>query len=83
MAGFKDLTPEQQEKAKAAKTADEIAEIAREEGTDLVDEELRVSGGNGSSLLRRGHVLPARRAVLPTRSVLQRPRVGIFQDVLM
>ena len=43
------IAPEQQEKAKAAKTADEIAEIAREEGTDLVDEELRVSGGNVSS----------------------------------
>lgn len=43
------IAPEQQEKAKAAKTADEIAEIAHEKGTDLVDEELRVSGGNGSS----------------------------------
>ncbi len=39
------LTPEQQEKAKAAKTEEELAELAREEGSELADEGLNVSGG--------------------------------------
>ena len=35
---FKDLTPEQQEKAKACKTPEEILALAKEEGYDLSDE---------------------------------------------
>ncbi|MBQ9003215.1 MAG: Nif11-like leader peptide family natural product precursor [Eggerthellaceae bacterium] len=45
---FDDLTPEQQEKARAAKTPEEILALAREEGYELSDEELEtVSGGWG------------------------------------
>ena len=43
---FDDLTPEQQEKARAAKTPDGILALAREEGYELSDDELgAVSGG--------------------------------------
>jgi len=43
---FEDLTPEQQEKAKACKTPKDILELAKEEGYELSDEELgSVSGG--------------------------------------
>ena len=43
---FKDLTPEQQEKAKACKTAEDILALVREEGLELTDDELAaVSGG--------------------------------------
>ena len=43
---YKDLTPEQMEKAKACKTAEEIADIAEEEGTELSNEVLEgVVGG--------------------------------------
>ena len=37
---FKDLTPEQQEKAKACKTPEDILALAKEEGHSLTDEEL-------------------------------------------
>ena len=37
---FKDLTPEQQEKAKACKTPEDILALAKEEGYSLTDEEL-------------------------------------------
>ena len=43
---FKDLTPEQQKKARECKTQEEILKLASEEGYDLSDEELEgVSGG--------------------------------------
>ena len=43
---FNDLTPEQQAKAKACETPDEILALAREEGYELSDEELEaISGG--------------------------------------
>ena len=44
---FEDLTPEQQEKAKACKSADELVELAKAEGFELTDEELEaISGGS-------------------------------------
>ncbi|MBQ9068601.1 MAG: Nif11 family protein [Eggerthellaceae bacterium] len=43
---FEELTPEQQEKAKAAKSPEEIIALAKEEGYELSDSELEaVSGG--------------------------------------
>ena len=43
---FENLTPEQQEKAKACKTPEEVIVLAKEEGYNLSDEELEaVSGG--------------------------------------
>ena len=43
---FEDLTPEQQEKAKACKTAEELIALAKEEGIELTDEQLEdMSGG--------------------------------------
>ena len=43
---FDSLTPEQQEKAKACKTPEELIALAEQEGYDLSDEELKqVSGG--------------------------------------
>ena len=35
---FNDLTPEQKEKAKACKNADELVNLAREEGIELTDD---------------------------------------------
>lgn len=44
---FSDLTPEQQEKAKACKSADELVELAKAEGVELTDEVLdAISGGD-------------------------------------
>ena len=43
---FEDLTPEQQEKARACKTAEELVELAKSEGCKLSDDELDgISGG--------------------------------------
>lgn len=43
---FEDLTPEQQEKARAAKSPEDILALAKEEGYNLSDEELAaISGG--------------------------------------
>lgn len=43
---FENLTPEQQEKAKACKTPEDLIALAKQEGYDLSDEELKeVSGG--------------------------------------
>ena len=40
------FTPEQLEKAKACKTADELVALAKEEGVELTDEQLdAISGG--------------------------------------
>ena len=45
---FEDLTPEQQEKAKACKTPEDVLALAKEEGYELSDEELQaISGGEG------------------------------------
>ena len=43
---YKDLTPEQKEKALACKTPEEMLALAQEEGYDLSDGELEtISGG--------------------------------------
>ena len=43
---FEDLKPEQQEKARACKTPEEMLELAKAEGYELSDEDLEmVSGG--------------------------------------
>ena len=43
---FEDLTPEQQEKAKACRTAEDILALAKEEGYELSDTELEsIAGG--------------------------------------
>ena len=45
---FEDLTPEQQKKARACKTPEDILALAKEEGYELSQEELdAVAGGNG------------------------------------
>lgn len=44
---FENLTPEMQAKVKACKTAEEILELAKEEGYELSDAELEgIAGGN-------------------------------------
>ncbi len=46
MVSFRDLTPEQMEKAKACKNANELVELATAEGVELTDEQLEaVAGG--------------------------------------
>ena len=46
---FEDLkSPELQEKLKSAKTADELIDLAREEGVELNDEQLEALAGGGS-----------------------------------
>ena len=43
---FNELTKEQQEKARACKTAEDMLELAKQEGYTLSDEELKaISGG--------------------------------------
>ena len=42
---FKDLTPEQQEKIKAAKSREELEAIAAEDGFELSDEALEAIAG--------------------------------------
>ena len=43
---FEDLTPEQQEKAKACKTPEEVFALAKEMGYELSEEEIdAISGG--------------------------------------
>ena len=43
---FNDLTPELQERARACKTPEDVLSLAKEEGYELSDDELRsVSGG--------------------------------------
>ena len=45
---FKDLTPEQQEKAKACKTAEDLLGLAKEEGYELSDADLDAVAGGAS-----------------------------------
>ena len=45
---YKDLTPEQQEKAKACKTPEDILALAQAEGYELTDEELDGLAGGWS-----------------------------------
>lgn len=45
---YEDLTPEQQERAKACKSPEELIALAQSEGVTLTDEELDgISGGWG------------------------------------
>lgn len=45
---FEDLTNEQQERAKACTTPEELVELAKSEGMELTDEEIEgISGGWG------------------------------------
>ena len=45
---FEDLTPEQQAKAKACKTPEDILALAKEEGFELSDEQLQEVSGGGA-----------------------------------
>ena len=46
MATFNDLTPEQLGKARACKTSEDLAELAKSEGVELTDEQLdAIAGG--------------------------------------
>ena len=52
--GFEDLTPEQQEKAKACKTSEELEALVAKEGLHLSKDELEgLSGGTGCDGYRR------------------------------
>ena len=44
---FEDLTPEQQAKARACTSPEEILALAREEGYELTDDELAAVSGGG------------------------------------
>ena len=44
---FEDLTPEQQAKAKACKTPEEILALAKDEGYELSEAELEAIAGGG------------------------------------
>ena len=47
---YKDLTPEQLDKARACKSAEELVELAKEEGVELTDEQVEfISGGGGDA----------------------------------
>jgi hypothetical protein len=47
MASFNDLTPEQMEKARECKTADDLVKLAEAEGIELNDEQLdAIAGGS-------------------------------------
>jgi hypothetical protein len=46
MASFNELTPEQMEKARECKNADELVELAKAEGIELNDDQLdAIAGG--------------------------------------
>ena len=45
MASFDELTPEQMEKARACKSADDLIELAKSEGIELNDDQLDAIGG--------------------------------------
>ena len=47
MASFDELTPEQMEKARACKSADDLIELAKTEGIELNDDQLdAIAGGS-------------------------------------
>ena len=47
MASFSELTPEQMEKARACKSADDLIELAKSEGIELNDDQLdAIAGGS-------------------------------------
>ena len=47
---YEDLTPEQLDKARACKSAEELVELAKEEGVELTDEQIgMISGGGGDA----------------------------------
>ena len=47
MASFDELTPEQMEKARACKSADDLIELAKSEGIELNDDQLdAIAGGS-------------------------------------
>lgn len=65
------ISPELQEKAKACKTAEDILELAKDEGYELSDDELESISGGGWELpppLRLA--LPDLRQVLPAQTIL-------------
>ena len=45
MASFDELTPEQMEKARACKSADDLIELAKSEGIELNDDQLDARAG--------------------------------------
>ena len=45
---YKDLTPEQLEKAKACTTTEELVALAQSEGIDLTDEQLNAMASGGT-----------------------------------
>ena len=45
---FEDLTPEQQEKARACKTPEDVLALAQETGYELSDSDLEAISGGGS-----------------------------------
>ena len=45
---FRDLTPEQQAKARACKTPEDMLALAKAEGYELSDEELEAVSGGGA-----------------------------------
>ena len=45
MASFDELTPEQMEKARACKSADDLIELAKSEGIELNDDQLDAIAG--------------------------------------
>lgn len=45
--GFEDLTPEQMERVKACKTAEELVALAKDEGVELADDQLEAISGGG------------------------------------
>jgi hypothetical protein len=59
--GFDDLTPEQQEKAKACKSAEELEALAAEEGMRLSADELKaLAGGTSLCMSVKGGDLPCK-----------------------
>lgn len=66
---FNDLSPEMQEKVKAANTPEEIMALAKEEGYDLSDEELDEIAGGLSWNSCPGHNFKPCRSKVTTPSI--------------